>query len=120
MKRILALLFATMMVLTFASCSNKTKDIEGTISGYVQVQEYTNPLLVIENNGNSFYAALVGNSLAAIDFDHADDALLEEILKGEITDIKVHIENAEKGKTLEISGQKITVWQSHQIQKTEL
>ena len=29
------------------------------------------------------------------------------------------IDGAEKGKTIEIDGKKVTIWQSHQIYKTE-
>lgn len=48
-----------------------------------------------------------------------DDSLLEKIQSGEIIDIKVKVDDAEKGKTVEIDGKKVTVWQSHQIYKTE-
>lgn len=118
MKRMLALLLVAIMILMLAGCSNKATDIDGTITGYVQVEEYTKPLIVIEGNGKTFYLALVGD-VVAMDVDHLDETLLDGILNGEITDINVHIEDAEKGKTLEIDGKKITVWQSHQIQKFE-
>ena len=111
-------MLAAFLVLTFAGCSSKTADIEGIITGYVYVDSYTVPLIVIEGNDKTFYAALVG-ACAAINFDHYDKSLQEGILNGEITGIKVHIEEPEKGKTLEINGEKVIVWQSHQIQKLE-
>ena len=40
MKRIISLTLSVVMILTFAACSSKTKDIEGTITGYVQVGLY--------------------------------------------------------------------------------
>ena len=117
MKRIISLLLSAVLILTFTACSSKTKDIEGTITGYVQVEEYTKPLVVIESNGKTYYLALVGNPIA---YNHDEDAgLLTAIKNGEITDIKVSIDEAEKGKTLEIDGEKVTVWQSHQIYQVE-
>lgn len=117
MKRIIALMLAVVMVVTLAACSSKTTDIEGTVTGYVQVEEYTKPLVVIEGSGKTYYLALVGNPVA---YNHDEDAtLLTAIQNGEITDIKVSIDGAEKGKTLEIDGNKVTVWQSHQIFQVE-
>ena len=117
MKRIISLMLAVVMVATLTACLSKTKDIEGTITGYVQVEEYTKPLVVIEDNGKTYYLALVGNPIA---YNHDEDAdLLAAIQNGEITDIKVSIDGAEKGKTLEIDGEKVTVWQSHQIHQVE-
>lgn len=118
MKRLLALLLTLILILMLAGCSNKTTDIDGTITGYVQVEEYTNPLIVIEDNGKTFYLTLVSD-VTAMDVDHPDETLRDEILNGDITEINVHVDDAEKGKTLEIDGKKITVWQSHQIQKSE-
>jgi len=118
LKRALALLLVAIMILTLAGCSNQPTDIDGTITGYLQVEEYTNPLIVIEGNSNTFYLALVGD-VTAMDVDHLDETLRDEILNGDITEINVHVDDAEKGKTLEIDGKKITVWQSHQIQKLE-
>ena len=117
MKRIVFLMLAVVMVVTLPACSSKTKDIEGTIIGYVQVEEYTKPLVVIEGGGKTYYLALVGNPVA---YNHGEDAgLLTAIQNGEITNIKVSIDEAEKGKTLEIDGEKVTVWQSHQIYQVE-
>ena len=117
MKKIISLMLAVVMIVTLTACSSKTKDIEGTITGYVQVEEYTKPLVVIESNGKTYYLALVGNHIA---YNHDEDAgLLTAIQNGEITDIKVSIDEAEKGKTLEIDGEKVTVWQSHQIYQVE-
>ena len=117
MKRIISLTLSVVMILTFAACSSKTKDIEGTITGYVQVEEYTNPLIVIQGNGKTYYLALVGSPIA---YNHDEDAgLLTAIQNGNITDIKVSIDGAEKGKALEIDGEKVTVWQSHQIHQME-
>jgi len=119
MKRPLALLLASTLLLILAGCSNKTTDIDGTITGYVQVEEYAKPLIVIEGNGKTFYLALVGADVIATDVDYIDETLRDEILNGDITEINVHVDDAEKGKTLEIDGKKITVCQSHQIQKLE-
>ena len=117
MKKIISLMLAVVMIVTLTACSSKTKDIEGTITGYVQVEEYTKPLVVIESNGKTYYLALVGNPIA---YNHDEDAgRLTAIQNGEITDIKVSIDEAEKGKTLEIDGEKVTVWQSHQIYQVE-
>ena len=117
MKKIISLMLAVVMIVTLTACSSKTKDIEGTITGYVQVEEYTKPLVVIESNGKTYYLALVGNPIA---YNHDEDAgLLTAIQNGEITNIKVSIDEAEKGKTLEIDGEKVTVWQSHQIYQVE-
>ena len=117
MKRILSLMLVLIMAVFFAACAGETKDIEGTITGYVQVEEYTNPLIVIQGNGKTYYLALVGNPIA---YNHDEDAgLLTAIQNGNITDIKVSIDGAEKGKTLEIDGEKVTVWQSHQIHQME-
>ena len=112
------LMLMVLMVLVFAGCTGKTRDIEGTITGYKNVESYTVPLIIIEGNGREYYVALVGERVA-MDFDHYDASLLEGILNGEITGIKVHIEEPEKGKTLEIDGKNVVVWQSHQIQKLE-
>ena len=117
MKRIISLLLSAVLILTFTACSSKTKDIEGTITGYVQVEAYTNPLIVIQDNGKTYYLALAGNPTA---YNHGEDAgLLAAIQNGNITDIKVSIDGAEKGKALEIDGEKVTVWQSHQIHQME-
>ena len=62
MKKIISLMLAVVMIVTLTACSSKTKDIEGTITGYVQVEEYTKPLVVIESNGKTYYLALVGNN----------------------------------------------------------
>ena len=43
MKRMLALLLVAIMILMLAGCSKKATDIDGTITGYVQVEEYTKP-----------------------------------------------------------------------------
>ena len=117
MKRIISLALSAVLILTFTACSSKTKDIEGTTTGYVQVEAYTNPLIVIQDNGKTYYLALAGNPTA---YNHGEDAgLLAAIQNGNITDIKVSIDGAEKGKTLEIDGEKVTVWQSHQIHQME-
>lgn len=63
--------------------------------------------------------ALTAADPIAYEFDHPDDILLEEILAGEIKDIKISVDGAKKGKTIMIDGEKIIVWQSHQIWKTE-
>ena len=118
MRKSVALVLAGIMVLALTACSSNNQDIKGTITGYVQVEEYTKPLVILEGSGKTYYLALVGDPVA-YDFDHEDEELLEAIRNGEITDIKVSISEAEKGKTIEIDGNKITVWQSHQIQKTE-
>ena len=118
MKKALAFILAVLMIVTLAACSNKTKNIDGVLTGYVQVEEYTGLLAVIEGNGKTFYLATSILTIAT-DVDKIDDSLLEAIQNGEITDIKISIDGAEKGKTIEIDGKKVTVWQSHQIYKTE-
>ena len=55
MKRIIAMVLAVLMVVTLAACSNKVKDIDGVLTGYVQVGEYVGPLAVIEDNGKTYY-----------------------------------------------------------------
>ena len=40
-------------------------------------------------------------------------------MAGEIKDIEISVDGAKKGKTIMIDGEKIIVWQSHQIWKTE-
>ena len=118
MKRSLAFVLAILMVVTFAACSNKTKNIDGVLTRYVQVEEYSAPLAVIEDNGKIFYFATSTLTIAT-DIDRIDDTLLAEIQNGDITDIEVSIDEAEKGKTIEIDGKEVTVWQSHQIHKTK-
>lgn len=118
MKRSLAFVLAILMVVTFAACSNKTKNIDGVLTRYVQVEEYSAPLAVIEDNGEIFYFATSTLTIAT-DIDRIDDTLLAEIQNGDITDIEVSIDEAEKGKTIEIDGKEVTVWQSHQIHKTK-
>ena len=118
MKRIVAMVLAVLMVVILAACSNKVKDIDGILTGYVQVGEYIGPLAVIEDNGNTFYLATSLLKFAG-EVEQTDDSLLEAIQNGEIIDIKVSIDGAKKGKAIEIDGKKVTVWQSHQIYKTE-
>jgi hypothetical protein len=118
MKRITALLLAGLIALSLTACSSKTKDIDGVLVGYVQVQEYTAPLAVIEENGKTCYLATSILEVAT-DVDQVDDSLLEAIQNGEIVDIKVSSGGAKQGKTIEIDGKKVTVWQSHQIYKKE-
>ena len=117
-KRIILFVLVIAMLLTFSACSNSKKDIEGTIIGYVQAEEYNGPIAIIESSGTTVYLA-TSILKTTVEAGQNDDALLEAIKNGNITDIKVHIDDAEKGKTLEIDGKKITVWQSHQIQKLE-
>ena len=119
MKRILAFILAAVLAAALGGCSSKSKDIEGIITGYVQVEEYTVPLIVIESNEETVYLALNVADPIAYDFDHPDEALLEGILTGEIKDIKVSIDGAERGKTIMIDGEKVIVWQSHQIWRNE-
>ena len=57
MKRIVAMVLAVLMVVTLTACSNKVKDIDGILTGYVQVGEYIGPLAVIEDNGKTYYLA---------------------------------------------------------------
>ena len=102
MKRMIAMVLAVLMVVTLAACSNKVKDIDGVLTGYVQVAEYVGPLAVIEDNGKTFYLATSVLKFAG-EAEQADDSLLEAI------------DGAEKGKTIEIDGKKVTIWQSHQI-----
>ena len=118
MKRIVAIVLAVLMVVTLTACSNKVKDIDGILTGYVQVGEYVGPLAVIEDNGKTFYLATSVLKFA-VEVEQTDDSLLEAIQNGEIIDIKVSIDGAKKGKAIEIDGKKATVWQSHQIYKTE-
>ena len=40
MKRIVAMVLAVLMVVTLTACSNKVKNIDGILTGYVQVGEY--------------------------------------------------------------------------------
>ena len=118
MKRIVAMVLAVLMVVTLAACSNKVKDIDGILTGYVQVGEYIGPLAVIEDNGKTYYLATSLLKFAG-EVEQTDDSLLEAIQNGEIVNIKVSIDDAERGKTVEIDGKNVTVWQSHQIYKTE-
>lgn len=118
MKRSLAFLLAVQMVVTFAACSGKTRDIDGVLTRYVQVEEYSAPLAVIEDSGKTFYFA-TSTLTVATDIGQTDDTLLAGIQNGEITGIEVCIDGAEKGKTIEIDGKEVTVWQSHQIYKTK-
>ena len=118
MKRMIAMVLAVLMVVTLAACSNKVKDIDGVLTGYVQVGEYVGPLAVIEDNGKTFYLATSLLKFAG-EVEQTDDSLLEAIQNGEIVNIKVSINGAKRGKTIEIEGKKVTVWQSHQIYKTE-
>lgn len=118
MKKVLAFILVVLTIVTLAACSNKTRDIDGVLTGYVQVEEYTGPLAVIEGNGKTFYLATSILTIAT-DLDQIDYSLLAAIQNGEITDIKISIDGAEKGKTIEIDGKKVTVWQSHQIFKAE-
>ena len=106
MKRMIAMVLAVLMVVTLAACSNKVKDIDGVLTGYVQVAEYVGPLAVIEDNGKTFYLATSVLKFAG-EAEQADDSLLEAIQNGEIIDIKVSIDGAEKGKTIEIDGKKV-------------
>ena len=118
MKKIIAMVFAVFMAAILATYSNKVKDIDGVLTGYVQVGEYVGPLAVIEDNGKTFYLATSVLKFAG-EVEQTDDSLLEAIQNGEIIDIKVSIDGAKKGKAIEIDGKKVTVWQSHQIYKTE-
>ena len=118
MKRIVAMVLAVLMVVTLTACSNKVKNIDGILTGYVQVGEYIGPLAVIEDNGKTYYLATSLLKFAG-EVEQTDDSLLEAIQNGEIIDIKVSIDGAEKGKTIEIDGKKVTIWQSHQLYKTE-
>jgi hypothetical protein len=118
MKRMTALLLVVLVVLSLTACSSKTKDIDGVLTGYVQVEEYSAPLAVIENHGKTYYLA-TSILEAATNVDQIDDSLLEAIKNEEIVDIEVSIGAAEKGKTIEIDGKRATVWQSHQIYKKE-
>ncbi len=118
MKRIMPFVLVITMLLTFSACSNSKKDIEGTIIGYVQVEEYNGPIAIIESNGTTVYFA-TSILKTAVEADQNDDTLLEAIKDGDITNIKVSINEAETGKTIDISGNKVTVWQSHQIHKTD-
>jgi hypothetical protein len=118
MKRAAALLLGILVILSLTACSSKTKDIDGVLTGYVQVEEYSAPLAVIEDHGKTFYLA-TSILEAATDVDQIDDSLLEAIKNGEMVDIKVSIGGAEQGKRIEIDGKKVTVWQSHQIYKKE-
>ena len=107
MKRIVAMVLAVLMVVTLAACSNKVKDIDGILTGYVQVGEYIGPLAVIEDNGKTFYLATSLLKFAG-EVEQTDDSLLEAIQNGEIIDIKVSIDGAKKGKAIEIGGKKVT------------
>ena len=118
MKRRIAMVLAALMVVALAACSNRARDIEGVLTGYIRVEEYAGPLAVIEENGTTFYLATSVLKFAG-EAEQADDSLLEAIQNGEIIDIKVSIDGAEKGKTIGIDGKKVTIWQSHQIYKTE-
>ena len=118
MKKIIAMVFAVFMAAILATYSNKVKDIDGVLTGYVQVGEYVGPLAVIEDNGKTFYLATSVLKFAG-EVEQTDDSLLEAIQNGEIIDIKVSIDGAKKGKAIEIDGKKVTVWQSHQIYKTD-
>ena len=118
MKTAVCFCLAVLMVVTLTACSNKVKNIDGILTGYVQVGEYIGPLAVIEDNGKTFYLATSVLKFAG-EAEQADDSLLEAIQNGEIIDIKVSIDGAEKGKTIEIDGKKVTIWQSHQIYQVE-
>ena len=117
-KRIILFVLVIAMLLTFSACSNSKKDIEGTLIGYVQAEEYNGPIAIIESNGTTVYFA-TSILTTAVEAGQNDDVLLEAIKNGDITDIKVSINEAENGKAIDINGNKVTVWQSHQIHKTE-
>ncbi len=88
----------------------------GVLRGYVQVKAYTNPLAVIDHNGKITYIAFFEHQTAVVDENGAySDELLGQILSGELVNVKIHVEAAEKGKTVLIDGKRETVWQAHQI-----
>ena len=62
-------------------------------------------MAVIEDNGKTFYLAISVLKFAG-EVEQTDDSLLEAIQNGEIIDIKVNIDGAEKEKTIEINGKK--------------
>ena len=75
---------------------------------------------------DKIFYTLLGDKMKVKIFDMEDEKDLEnevndfiDTMDGEIIDIKVSIDWAEKGKTIEIDGKKVTIWQSHQIYKTE-
>lgn len=70
----------------------------GGVRGYVQVKAYTNPLAVIDHNGKITYIAFFEHQTAVVDENGAySDELLGQILSGELVNVKIHVEAAEKG-----------------------
>ncbi|MBU5625819.1 hypothetical protein KQI82_02570 [Oscillibacter sp. MSJ-2] len=112
-------LVAVLFTVAHMGRSSIKETIDGKLVGYVQVKEYTKPLAVVESSGKTFYIALLSNTVAIDETGVFDNELLERLLNGNLTDIRIHVEEAEKGKTVSIDGKKETVWQVYQIYKKE-
>lgn len=99
--------------------AQKKKDVDGVLAGYVRTDAYTNPLAVVENHGTITYLAFFEHQTAAMDENGVPSSeLLKDLLNGSVTGITVHVEAAEKGKTVSINGREETVWQAYQLYKT--
>jgi|GEM_PF-2826856 len=119
MRRVLVLLLAAVVVVTAALIirGERERDIEGELTGYLQRGEGMSPLAVIEGNGKTYYLSTVGLTVAVDpEFPNGESHLLELIQHGAITGIKVKCSGAHQV-TMIINGEKVTVWECHQIGK---
>lgn len=110
-------LLAGILLLSIYRCSyDKNKEIQGTITEYCSVEEYTNPLAIISgDDGNTYVAAFFESTVVSDAQSHFQDEILKELLEGTLTGIDIEIIRGEEGKNVQIKGERVTVYQAYSI-----